>query len=39
MIESMISRKCDCRISIFQEKMKARKQDCNMETKKAIWLD
>ena len=27
MIESMISRKRDCRISIFQERMKAGKQD------------
>ena len=27
MIESMISRKHDCIISIFQESMKARKQD------------
>jgi hypothetical protein len=27
MIESMISRKHDCRISIFQERMKAGKQD------------
>ena len=29
MIESMISRKHDCIISIFQERMKAGKQDLN----------